>query len=160
MSFLAALDRAVAAILAAGRWLVLPVCLLLFLQWPLREIVQGLHRGANDIAQVCFAFYVSLAVTEATRLRAHLAADAIARRYAEATRRLLARLTAIAVLVPWSLFVLWAWSPVAWDSLRQLERFQETFNPGFFLVKLAVWVLALLVLAQGLLDALRPRPHS
>lgn len=34
-------DHAVAAAIAAGQWLVLPVSLLLFAQWPLRELVHA-----------------------------------------------------------------------------------------------------------------------
>ena len=33
--------RAVAAAIALGRWLVLPVSLLLFIQWPLRDLVHA-----------------------------------------------------------------------------------------------------------------------
>ena len=65
----------------AGRWLVLPVALILFLQWPLRDFVQWGSREANDLGQWIFALYVSLAMTFATRERAHLAVDAIAHDY-------------------------------------------------------------------------------
>jgi TRAP-type C4-dicarboxylate transport system permease small subunit len=75
------LDRAIGVIAASGLVLVLPLSLLLFLQWPLRDLVQGYSREANDLAQWLFALYVSLAITCATRSRSHLAADAFARRY-------------------------------------------------------------------------------
>src|SRR6266851_2851434 len=80
-------DRAVAAAIAAGSWLVLPVSLLLFLQWPLRDLVQAYSIEANDLAQWLFALYVSLALTYATRERAHLAADVVASRFSETARR-------------------------------------------------------------------------
>jgi hypothetical protein len=44
-----------------------------------------------------------------------------------------------------------SWSTV-WASLMQLERFPDTYNPGYFLVKLGVWLMALLVLLQALID--------
>jgi len=155
-SWLDALDRAVGAIIAAGRLLVLPVSFLLFAQWPLRDLVQAHSTEANDLAQWLFALYVGLAMTYATRERAHLAADALAHRYPPALRRLLARSAALLFLAPWSLFILVASAPTVWRSVAQLEEFPETYSPGYFLVKLAAWLLALLVLLQALLDGLRP----
>src|SRR5260221_9281349 len=72
-SWLVCADRAMAAIIGAGRWLVLPVSLLLFLQWPLREVVHGYSAQANDLAQCLFALYVSLALTDATPAGGHAA---------------------------------------------------------------------------------------
>jgi hypothetical protein len=45
-------------------------------------------------------------------------------------------------------------------SLLQLERFPETFNPGYFVVRLAAIVLALLALLQALVDLLAPGIRS
>ena len=59
-------------------WLVLPVALALFLQWPLRDFVKAYSREANDLGQWVFALYASLAMTFAAREHAHLAVDAIA----------------------------------------------------------------------------------
>ncbi len=47
----------------------LPVALILFLQWPLRDFVRAYSREANDLGQWIFALYVSLALTFATRER-------------------------------------------------------------------------------------------
>ena len=98
------LDRIVAGIVRAGEFLVLPLGLLLFAQWPLREVVQSYSREANDLAQCLFALYVSIAITCATRAHAHLATDVVAQRYSEGTRETLARvgrwLTARAGAVP------------------------------------------------------------
>ena len=154
-SLLDALDRVLGAIAAAGLILVLPVSLLLFLQWPLRELVQAYSREANDLAQMLFALYVSIAITYATRRHAHLAADAIAHRYSPGVRSVLVRVAALLVLVPWSLFILYAAWPIVLQSVVQLEAFPETFNPGYFVVKLAVAVLALLVFLQAVIDVCR-----
>jgi TRAP-type C4-dicarboxylate transport system permease small subunit len=82
-------------------------------------------------------------------------ADALARRYSERARRLLRRVASLLLLVPWATFMLWAgWSTV-WQSLRGLESFPETYNPGYFLVKAAVALLTLTVLVQGLIDTFR-----
>jgi len=152
----AVIDRTLGWLVRAGGVLVLPVSLLLFLQWPLRDWVQAYSREANDLAQVLFALYVALAITAATRRQAHLAADALARRYATETRARLQRIAAVVVLVPWALFVLWSTYPIVIQSVRQLESFPDTFNPGYFLLKVAVVLMALAVATQALVTAMRP----
>ena len=149
---LAQLDRALAHVMDFAMLLVLPVSLLLFLQWPLRDLVQAYSRQANDLAQVLFALYVSLALSFATRQGTHLATDVLARHLPPVWRRHIARWAPLVVLVPWALFILAAsWGSV-WASLKQLEGFPDTYNPGYFLVKSGVWLLALLVLLQALID--------
>ena len=91
MGWWGAIDHALGRVIAAGRWLVLPVTLALFLQWPLRDFVQWDSREANDLGQWIFALCVSVAVTFATRERAHLAVDAIAHGYEPATQDRFAR---------------------------------------------------------------------
>ena len=157
MRTLIAFDRALGATLMWGAVLVLPVSLLLFLQWPLRELVHSYSREANDFAQLLFALYVSLAVTCATRHHAHLAADAFARRYPLRVRTWLSRVAAAIVLIPWSSFILYAAWPGVLQSVLQLEAFPETFNPGYFVVRTCVALLALLVLIQALLDLILAR---
>jgi len=153
---LATMDRALGAVIGWGRWLVLPVSLLLFLQWPLRDLVHAWSREANDLAQWLFALYVSLALTGATRERTHLAAASLAERYSPALRRRIARAAALVALIPWSLFVLISGAPLVWRSLAELEAFPETYNPGYFIIKTCVWLLALLTLLQALIDLMRP----
>ena len=149
-------------VLAAAKWLALPIVVLLFLQWPLRSIIGLYSREANDFGQWLFALYVAASVTAATRAKAHLAADTMARKYAAATRRWLARAGTLFGLIPWSIIVLvTSWSIVR-DSARLLERFPDTGNPGYFIIKLALLLMALLVLIEGLLELMPPvrRPSS
>lgn len=129
-------------LLAAG--LVLPLAVLLFAQWPLREVVQAYSREANDAAQVLFALAMAFGVTHASRADAHLVAGHVPR-----PRRFVAAGTAICVL-PWSVFMLANAGAPVWRSIRSLERFPETFNPGYFLIPVALFLLALLVLLQAL----------
>jgi TRAP-type mannitol/chloroaromatic compound transport system permease small subunit len=158
---LAMVDRALDVTTRLTGVLVLPLALLLFLQWPLRELVQAYSREANDLAQCLFAVYVAVAILCATRVGTHLAVDAIAHRYSPATRARLGRIASLVVLVPWSLFVLYAAWPIVAQSVRQLEAFPETFNPGYFIVKLAVALLALFVLLQAVIDVFRGAgPHD
>jgi hypothetical protein len=73
---LRSLDRLLGLMTTGASILVLPVSLLLFLQWPLRDLGIGYSREANDLAQTLFALYVAVAITNATRRHSHLAADA------------------------------------------------------------------------------------
>ena len=151
------IDRAIAALLGAAAPLVLGLSLLLFLQWPLRDLVQAYSREANDIAQVLFALYVAVAITAATRARAHLAADAFARRFGERSRRRIWRAACALILIPASALILYAGSD-AWRAVAVLERFPDTLNPGYFLIRVAGVLLAALVLAQALLDLVARKP--
>ena len=157
-SILHALDHALGAVLGWLAWRVVPVVVLLFLLWPLRDLIQAYSREANDLGQWIFALFMAAAVTAATRERIHLAADSFAQRYPPRVRAVLARLGALLGLVPWALFLLYASRQSVWMSLRQLESFPDTYNPGYFMIKLALWVLAGLLLLQALVDAFRPRP--
>jgi len=139
-----------------GAWLALPIAALLFLQWPLREVVQRYSREANDLGQICFALYVAIALTAATRRFAHLATDVVSHRYSSNTRRWLGTGVRVFAILPWTAFVVWTGGDIAWHSARVLEGFPDTFNPGYFVIKTAVVLLALLLLVQTLLDVLDP----
>ena len=157
MSWLDTLDKALGKAVAAGRWLVLPVALILFLQWPLRDFVRAGSREANDAGQWIFALYVSLAMTFATRERAHLAVDAIAHDYSPAVRGAIGRWGGFACVAPWAAFMIWTIGPTTWRSVLALEKFSETLNHGYFLIKVAALLLAVLALLQALLDLRRER---
>ena len=150
------LDWALSQVPRSLKWLAIPISLLLFLQWPLREYVQAYSREANDLGQWLFALYVAASVVAATRAGTHLATDAVARHYRPATRRLLAQAGNLLALTPWALCILITATPPILRSLGQLERFPETGNSGYFVVKLALWVLALGVLASIIVDLIKP----
>jgi TRAP-type mannitol/chloroaromatic compound transport system permease small subunit len=154
--WLGAVDRGLGWLIGAGRWLVLPVALILFLQWPLRDFVRAWSREANDLGQWIFALYVSLAMTFATRERAHLAVDAIAHGYSVRLRDLIARCGGFFCVAPWALFMMWTVGPTVQRSVLSLEKFPDTYNPGYFLVKVAALLLAVLALVQAVLQLLRP----
>ena len=157
---LGSLERFVEIVLAGAKWLALPVVTLLFLQWPLRSIVGLYSREANDLGQWLFALYVAASITAATRAETHLAADTISRNYSDAMRQWLARAGALFGLIPWSVIVLvTSWGLVR-DSMLLLERFPDTGNPGYFIIKLALLLMALLVLIEGLLELAPVRQPS
>ncbi len=131
-------------LLTVASWLALPLALLLFAQWPLREWVQAGSRMANDSAQVLFALYAAASIAAASVAGVHLAAH----RAAPALHSRKRNLAIAACVLPWCAWTLWAAWPGAWDSVRQLERFSETANPGYFFIKLAVCAMALLVIWQ------------
>ncbi len=153
-------DHALAAVISGGQWLVLPVSFLLFAQWPLRDLAHAYATQANDLAQWMFALYVSLALTFATRERAHLAADAFAQRYSPQTRSRIAGIGGFLCVAPWSLFILVVSAPAVWQSIHELEEFPETYDPGYFIIKVATWLLALLALAQAVLGVRRSEARS
>jgi len=152
------IDRGVGLIIAAAKWLVLPLAFLLLAQWPLREVVQQYSREANDLGQILFALYVAIALSCATRRDAHLATDVVAHRYPPRFRAALLRVGLAVTLVPWSLYVLATGTATVWRSVVALEAFPETFNPGYFVVKIATWILAALLLLQTLVKIFRPTP--
>jgi hypothetical protein len=132
----------------AAALLVLPLAVLLWAQWPLRELVQAGSRQANDAAQVLFALLMAFAVTHASRSGSHLVAGTP--RWPRIRPLLMA-----GCLLPWCLFMLWSTTRPVWESMRILERFPETLNPGYFLVKAAAWLMVLLVLLHALAAAVR-----
>jgi TRAP-type C4-dicarboxylate transport system permease small subunit len=133
---------------------------LLFLQWSLRDLVHGYSREANDLGQIVFALFVAGSVTAATRGGTHLAADALAQRYSPRLRRRIRQSGALIGLAPWALFILWSSRGAVWSSLSLLERFPDTANPGYFLIKLALWLMAALILLQAAIDVGRPAPED
>lgn len=156
MGWIDSVDRALGRVIGLARWLVLPVALLLFLQWPLRDFVRWGSREANDLGQWIFALYVSLAVTYATRERAHLAVDAIAHDYPARMQNLIARWGCLLCVAPWALFMIWTIEPTVMRSVLMLEKFPETNNFGYFLIKFAALLLAVLALLQAMVDLVRP----
>jgi TRAP-type mannitol/chloroaromatic compound transport system permease small subunit len=152
------IDRFLAFVLFCGQWLALPIAVLLFLQWPLRDVVSLYSREANDLGQWLFALYVAMSITAATRAKVHLAADALARRYPQRWRDRLTRLGAAFGLIPWALFVLIASRNIVMSSVLMRESFPDTQNPGYFLIKMALWLLAAGMLIEGMLELFRPRP--
>jgi TRAP-type mannitol/chloroaromatic compound transport system permease small subunit len=151
------LDRVVSRTLSLTNWLILPLVTLLFLQWPLRDIFKAYSREANDLGQWLFAVYVAACFTSATRAGTHLRADMLARNYSQRVRRQLFRAGLAFGLLPWAIFVAIAAKSIIVPSIAGLEAFPDTANPGYFLIKLSLWLLSSLVLAQGLVDLSRTR---
>lgn len=149
------LDRMLGAILASLAWLVIPIALLLFMQWPLRDVIQSYSREANDLGQWIYALLMASAVTAATRARTHISTDALARSYSTAWRQRLNRLSVLVGVLPWAVFVVYAGGKAALISAEQGERFADTNNPFYFVIKLAAIGLAILMVIQAVIDLSR-----
>lgn len=138
---------------AGARWLILPIALFLFLQWPMREIIRAYSRETNDAGQILFAFYVAVSLAAATRAGAHLTPGNIAGRYPPWLHRALAVAGVGLAILPWLAFLWWSSWPIVTSSLASLERFQDSGNQGYFLIKLALWVL---IVVLGLASLVSP----
>jgi len=154
------LDRLVGLCIAAAQWLALPLIVLLFLQWPLRDLLRQYSREANDLGQVIFAIYVAFSISAATRAGTHLAADTLAQRYSARTRHRLKQFGSTLAVMPWALFVLFASKVFVIPSVLGLEAFPDTNNPGYFIIKTALWIMAVMIIAQTLVDVFRPFPSD
>jgi TRAP-type mannitol/chloroaromatic compound transport system permease small subunit len=146
------LDGVLAQVLGLTKWLVLPVCLMLFLQWPLREFARAGSREANDLGQILFALYVAASVAAATRAGTHLTAAGIATTYRPITQRIIRIVSTGGAVLPWLAFLSWSATPMIVSSATNLERFQDSANPGYFIIKLALWLLGATLLCASLLD--------
>lgn len=159
----AGLQSCIDRLCAAIAWLALPVSLLLFAQWPLRQFSGGHPQLANDTAQLLFALYVAAALRHTMRRHGHLRAVGLVQRLAPEVRAAARRVQTIAVaavLLPWSAVLLWHAVPIIGQSLAQRERFADTLDPGYFVIKLAMGLLLVLIGVQALLDALLPEPSD
>jgi len=156
MSLLQRLDRTIGALISGAQWLALPLIVLLFLQWPLRDIVRCCSREANDLGQAIFAVYVAFSITAATRAGTHLAADTLAQRYSARTRQRLKQFGGGLAILPWALFVLFAGRLMVMSSIAGLEAFPDTNNFGYFIIKASLWIMSIMIIAQAAVDIFRP----
>ena len=123
--------------------------------WP--EIEPYLHAYVRQRFVGHFAMDPAAAsIAAATRAKTHLAADTISRNYSDNTRQWLARAGALFGLIPWSIIVLMTSWNIVRDSTLLQEHFPDTGNPGYFIIKLALLLLALLVLIEGMIELVRP----
>ncbi|QNK65381.1 C4-dicarboxylate ABC transporter substrate-binding protein [Variovorax sp. PAMC26660] len=134
--------------------LAIAIALLLFLQWPLRDLA-GSGNGptqANDLAQWLFALYVAVALRHAGRRGAHLVArpDLAADTTGRFAR--LRRIGAALCVLPWALFLIVTATVPVVRAVMAMELFPDTFNPGYFMIKVALLLLAVLLAVQSALD--------
>ena len=114
---------------------------LLFLQWPLRDFVQSLFaRGQRSRADGLRAVRRA-SVTAATRADSHLAADLVAQRYSnERGAGWSSRSAVCSALLPWAVFVAGRRQKCSSHQRTRHEAFRSSGNPGYFVVKIALWL--------------------
>ena len=61
-------------------------------------------------------------------------------------------------MLPWGAFVLAAGAAPTWRSVAGLEAFPDTYDPLYFVVRIAAWLLALGLVVQAVLSLLGPTP--
>jgi hypothetical protein len=137
--------------------LVIGLCLLLFVQWPLRDWIQAYSRQANDVGQILFALYASVAITAASLSKNHLATA----NHQNHTVKVSVPWRSWALLLcvgPWALFLIWTAVPQMLVSVAQLESFSEGNTPGYFILRIALVLLGGLVLIEAVHSAVaRPQ---
>lgn len=137
-------------------FLAIPIALLLFAQWPLRDWVQAGSRLANDWGQVSFGLYMATAITAASVAGVHLAAHVPWLPHTDQAAASGWRVWAVfACVAPWAAFILWTYLPNVLQSVVGLERFPETGNPGYFALRLAVFWMALAALVFVVVSVVR-----
>ena len=136
-------------------WLCLPVIVLLFLQLPLREIVHGGNNTDNDFGQVVFAAFVMLGIPFAMRHDAHVRVDFLYQRMTARQRAAVELAGTVWFLLPWLALVGWYARPIVLNSLFEMEKFAETYTPGYFILKLQLVFFVALVAVQAIANAIR-----
>ncbi len=152
--FLRCLARAADAVVdATGRvfaWLVVFVIAALFAQWPLRELVGSGHILANDFGQIAHAAVFSIGVAYALRWDGHVRLDVLYQRMSQRTRTLVDLAGTLLFVLPWTLIILWFSGATTLRSIMVLEKFPETWSPGYWLFKVLLIVFSVLLLLQAI----------
>ena len=143
-----ALHKVLRWLISVTSVLVIGLCGLLFIQWPLRDWLHAYSRQANDIGQILFSLYAAVAVTAASLAGSHLA---IRQPTANSQQRLprWRRWALMVCVAPWAIFLLWHAVPQMLSSIAQLESFSEGNTPGYFVLRIALVLLALLSLVEA-----------
>jgi TRAP-type mannitol/chloroaromatic compound transport system permease small subunit len=136
-------------------WLCLPLVVLLFLQLPLREIVHGGNNTDNDFGQVIFAAFIMLGIPFAMHHDAHVRVDIFHQRLTARRRAAIELAGTVLFLLPWLALVGWYSLPIVLNSLFEMEKFAETYTPGYFILKLQLFFFVALVGLQAIANMIR-----
>jgi TRAP-type mannitol/chloroaromatic compound transport system permease small subunit len=139
----------------AASWLCLPLILLLFLQLPLREIVHGGNNTDNDFGQIVFANFFMLGIPFAMRHDAHVRVDIFHQRFSARWRAIIELAGTVLFTLPWLALLGWYALPIVLNSLRQSEKFAETYTPGYFILKLGLFFFVVLVAFEAVASIIR-----
>ena len=147
--FARAVDAVVDVIGRNVAWLVLFVVATLFGQWPLREFVGAGHILANDFGQIAHAAVFAIGVVYALRWDGHVRLDVFNQRMSARSRALVDLAGTLCVVIPWAAIVVWfSWGTTV-RSVASLEKFPETWSPGYWVFKVILVVFGALLLLQA-----------
>lgn len=149
-------DRISTAIGQLAAWLTLAVVAIQFAVVLLRY---GFGMGSIRLQEsVVYAHALAFLLAAAWTLKAgaHVRVDVFYRGAQPRTRALVDLLGTLVLLLPMAGLILWMSVPYAMRSWSILERSQETSGlPLVFLLKTAIPVFAVLVILQGIAEAMR-----
>lgn len=134
----------------AVSWMVLLVVLMLFVQLPLRQVFGWGNLVANDLGQLFHATLFMVGIPYAFRWGAHIRLDVLYSRMSERGRALVDLLGNLLLVLPWLGVVTLYGMPMVLRSVRELERFPETFTPGYFLLRFALLSFLALMALESL----------
>jgi TRAP-type mannitol/chloroaromatic compound transport system permease small subunit len=152
----ARIDRISTAIGQLAAWLILAVVVIQFAVVLLRY---GFGMGSIRLQEsvvYAHAFAFLLAAAWTLKAGAHVRVDVFYCGASERTRALVDLLGTLVLLLPMAGLILWMSVPYAVRSWAIFERSQETSGlPFVFLLKTAIPVFAVLVILQGIAEAMR-----
>lgn len=117
----------------------------LWVQWPMRMLLIGDARFINDIGQIAFAFFVVIAFNDANRTQSHLSIHS--QHKPEIRTHFWMQWIKYFFLTAWAVFVAYSAFPLFIHSLKEAEKFPDSYTPGYFLLKLALLILPLSYIA-------------
>jgi TRAP-type mannitol/chloroaromatic compound transport system permease small subunit len=143
--------RGIARWIGFAAFLGVPLMLLLGAQWPARELFNHETVRINDLGQICFGVLIAFGMAMTIVEDRHVRIEVLARRMPQRMRLLLELAAHLLALLPWLALLLIHGEPFVMNSLRQLEKFPETYNPGYFMLKAGFALFVLFAIAGSLL---------
>lgn len=103
-----------------------------------------LHTQANDLAQLVFAMYAALAVNAASAANTHISlqSEQDLSGVPQASWKIYLQWLCV---VPWACFMVWTWWGDVLRSVFGLERFVDSNLPAYFVLKIALLLLVMLL---------------
>jgi TRAP-type mannitol/chloroaromatic compound transport system permease small subunit len=99
---------------------------------------------------VIFAAFFMLGIPFAMRHDAHVRVDIVYQRLTTRQRAAIDLTGTVLFLLPWLALVGWYSLPIVLNSLFEMEKFAETYTPGYFILKLQLFFLVALVGLQAI----------
>lgn len=150
------IDRLSTAIGRGAAWLVLAVVLVQFAVVVLRYLFGAGSIRLQEAVTYAHALAFLLAAAWALKTGAHVRVDVFYREAAAPRRALVDLLGTVFLLLPMMGLILWMSVPYVARSWAIFEGSQETAGlPAVFLLKTAIPLFALLLILQGLAEAVR-----